>query len=164
MTIGMSWAKGLVSYVDVFDHKGPFIFFVNMLGFKFAGDKTGVFVVQLCFMIFTAIFLLKMAKLGEKSVFFSVLLTCFTISCLYIPLVADSEYWYEDGVRQGYDADNSAYRGEEIYDQETDSWYWLDNVQKGAKAKDKDVYLDTLAGEYAENKDTGTGKLISNNP
>lgn len=32
-TIGMIWAKGLVPYINAFDHKGPLIFFVNMLGY-----------------------------------------------------------------------------------------------------------------------------------
>lgn len=32
-TIGMAWAKGLVPYINAFDHKGPLIFFVNMLGY-----------------------------------------------------------------------------------------------------------------------------------
>lgn len=32
-TIGMCWSKGLLPYVGAFDHKGPFIFWVNMLGY-----------------------------------------------------------------------------------------------------------------------------------
>ncbi len=68
-------------------------------------------------------------------------------------------YWYEDGVRQGYDPDNAAYRGKEIYDPESDAWYWLDNVDQGKKAVSKDVYQESLAGEWAENAD-GTGKWV----
>ena len=37
------------------------------------------------------------------------------------------EYWYENGVRQGYDPNNASYRGKEIYDPGSDAWYWLDN-------------------------------------
>ncbi len=70
-----------------------------------------------------------------------------------------SWYWYEDGVRQGYDPDNSAYRGKEIYDPDSEAWYWLDNVQNGAKAVSKDVYQESDAGEWAENSD-GTGKWV----
>ena len=41
------------------------------------------------------------------------------------------DYWYEAGKRQGYDPNNAAYRGKEIYDPASDAWYWLDNVQQG---------------------------------
>ena len=68
-------------------------------------------------------------------------------------------YWYENGVRQGYDPNNADYRGKEIYDPDSDAWYWLDNVQQGAKAVSKDVYQESEAGQWAENAD-GTGKWV----
>ena len=60
-------------------------------------------------------------------------------------------YWYESGVRQGYRVKDDGsiddtYRGKEIYDPSTDAWYWLDNVQEGAVAKDKDVYQESDDG------------------
>ena len=66
--------------------------------------------------------------------------------------VGGVNYWYEKGVRQGYrtNADGSideSYRGKEIYDPSTDAWYWLDSVQQGAVAKDKDVYQDSKADD-----------------
>ncbi len=60
------------------------------------------------------------------------------------------QYWYENNVRQGYDANNGAYRGKEIYDPGTKAWYWLDNVQGGAKAVSKDVYQESLAGDWGD--------------
>ena len=69
------------------------------------------------------------------------------------------QYWYENGVRQGYDPRNASYRGKEIYDPESDAWYWLDNVQQGAKAVSKDVYQESGAGLWAERED-GTGKWV----
>ena len=57
------------------------------------------------------------------------------------------EYWYENGVRQGYDPNNASYRGKEIYDPGSDAWYWLDNVQQGAKAVSKDVYQESKADD-----------------
>lgn len=59
-------------------------------------------------------------------------------------------YWYENGIRQGYDPNNETYRGKEIYDPSTDAWYWLDNVQQGAKAVNKDVYQESLAGDWGD--------------
>lgn len=57
-------------------------------------------------------------------------------------------YWYEGGVRQGYNPDDASYRGKEIYDPGSDAWYWLDNVQLGAVAKNKDVYQESNAGDW----------------
>ena len=61
-------------------------------------------------------------------------------------------YWYENGVRQGYSTNedgsvNLAYRGKEIYDPSSNEWYWLDNVQLGAAAKSKDVYMESQADD-----------------
>ncbi len=68
-------------------------------------------------------------------------------------------YWYENGIKQGYDANRPDYRGKEIYDPLSDAWYWLDNVQGGAKAVSKDVYQESAAGQWAEKED-GTGKWV----
>ncbi|MCI7522676.1 leucine-rich repeat protein [Roseburia hominis] len=60
------------------------------------------------------------------------------------------DYWYENGIRQGYDPYNENYRGKEIYDPSSDAWYWLDNVQQGAKAVGKDVYQESAAGDWGD--------------
>ena len=66
----------------------------------------------------------------------------------------DGMYWYENGVLQGTEG-----RGKEIYDPESDAWYWLDAVQGGKKAVSKDVYQESWAGAYADRED-GTGKWV----
>lgn len=71
----------------------------------------------------------------------------------------DGKYWYEGGVRQGYDPEDRSYRGKEIYDADSDAWYWLDAIQYGAKAVNKDVYQESYAGIYADRAD-GTGKWV----
>ena len=58
------------------------------------------------------------------------------------------DYWYEGGKRQGYDPNNAAYRGKEIYDPASNGWYCLDNVQQGAKAVSKDVYQESSGGKW----------------
>ena len=78
--------------------------------------------------------------------------------------VDGESYWYENGERQGvkYNADGSidtSYRGKEIYDPSTDAWYWLDNVQNGAIAKSKDVYQESLAGDWGETTDENGNKI-----
>ena len=63
-------------------------------------------------------------------------------------------YWYENGVKQGTEG-----RGKEIYDPGTNAWYWLDAVDGGRMAKNKDVYLESWGGQYADRAD-GTGKWV----
>lgn len=64
------------------------------------------------------------------------------------------KYWYENGVKQG-----TAGRGKEIYDPNSDAWYWLDAVQGGAMTVSKDVYQESAAGQWADKPD-GTGKWV----
>ncbi|MBR2809875.1 MAG: hypothetical protein IKD69_00705 [Solobacterium sp.] len=59
------------------------------------------------------------------------------------------DYWFENGRRQGVMGDpknitDTLYgyeRGREIYDPESDGWYWLDCIYDGAKAADKEVWM-----------------------
>ena len=64
------------------------------------------------------------------------------------------KYWYENGVKQGTEG-----RGKEIYDPDSDAWYWLDAVQGGAMTVNKDVYQESKAGQWADRPD-GTGKWV----
>ena len=64
------------------------------------------------------------------------------------------KYWYEGDEIQGREG-----RGKEIYDPETDAWYWLDAIQDGAVAVNKDVYQESYAGAFADRED-GTGKWV----
>ena len=51
-------------------------------------------------------------------------------------------------MRQGWQPGSSNYRGKEIYDPASGAWYWLDNVQQGAKATSKEVYQDSNGGKW----------------
>ena len=44
-TIGKYWAEGSVPYRDLFDHKGPLIFFIDMVGYWIHG-RAGILVPQ----------------------------------------------------------------------------------------------------------------------
>ena len=48
-TIGKYWAQGYLPYVSLFDHKGPFIFLINAIGYAIC-DRTGVFIIQVLFL------------------------------------------------------------------------------------------------------------------
>lgn len=74
--------------------------------------------------------------------------------------VDGKQYWYENGIRQGYAPADPSYRGKEIFDPESNAWYWLDNDQQGAKAVSKDVYQESAAGQWAEDAESGTGKWV----
>ena len=59
------------------------------------------------------------------------------------------DYWFENGKRQAVEGDPKNIwdtlfgleRGREIYDPESDGWYWLDTVYEGAKAVGKEVWV-----------------------
>ncbi len=48
-TMGFSWANGLIPYKDLFDHKGPILYLINLLGFKIFSDFYGVLFVEIFF-------------------------------------------------------------------------------------------------------------------
>lgn len=60
------------------------------------------------------------------------------------------QYWYEDGIKLGTEG-----RGKEIYDPDSDAWYWLDSVQNGAKAVGKDVYMESNGGKWVRYDENG---------
>lgn len=58
---------GRIPYKELFDHKGPFIFFVDMLGFMITGNKSGIVIIQSIFSIITVNALFDLAKLHFNS-------------------------------------------------------------------------------------------------
>ncbi len=94
-------------------------------------------------------------------------------------VVGEKAYWYEEGIKQGTAADPKAVffddiaRGREIYDSDTDKWYWLDADADGAAAVSKEVFMpyvyqnekafdEVSMEENAENSDDGTEDYILN--
>ncbi len=73
--------------------------------------------------------------------------------------IGEFDYWYEDGVRQGYRPDDIYYQGMEMYDPETDGWYFLDNSNGGAKAVDTDVFFTYGGGTFPDRVD-GDGRWV----
>lgn len=68
-TIGKYWAQGYLPYVDLFDHKGPLIFFINAVGYAVCG-RTGVFILEVLTLALSewlAFELLKEAKLPRSA-------------------------------------------------------------------------------------------------
>lgn len=75
LTIGKAWALGKIPYKELFDHKGPIIYFIDMLGFKIAGTKSGVCVFQIIFMLVTVNALYNIGKLSSENPLCSVFTT-----------------------------------------------------------------------------------------
>lgn len=48
--IGKGWSEGKLPYVDLWDQKGPYIYFVNAVGYWLTGNKYGLFIVQIVFL------------------------------------------------------------------------------------------------------------------
>ena len=88
-------------------------------------------------------------------------------------------YWYENGIRQGTATDSKGVwgdgtnRGREIYDSESDGWYWLDSIYDGAKATGKEVWMpyiyqnedewnDESKRNIAYESDEGMGECVYN--
>ena len=44
--IGKGWTEGLIPYLDLWDNKGPLLYFINAMGFLLYGGKHGVFILQ----------------------------------------------------------------------------------------------------------------------
>lgn len=81
LTIGKAWMLGKIPYRDMFDHKGPVIFFVDMLGFMLTGNKSGVAVIQCVFIIVTLNALFSLGKLQSNSDGFGVIVS---VICLIL--------------------------------------------------------------------------------
>ncbi|MDE7371592.1 MAG: hypothetical protein K2N07_07620, partial [Desulfovibrio sp.] len=57
-TFGAAWHDGLIPYKDLFDHKGPVIFFMSLLGYWLGGDFYGIVYVEILnLFLFAALFL-----------------------------------------------------------------------------------------------------------
>ena len=63
--IGKYWAEGAVPYRDLWDLKGPFIFFMNAIGYWLTGSSLGVWLLQVLCMAVTIYALLKISTLQQ---------------------------------------------------------------------------------------------------
>lgn len=63
--IGKYWASGeALPYRDLWDLKGPIIFFVNALGYWLTGSKIGVFFIQLVSLSLSSVIAMRMLRWG----------------------------------------------------------------------------------------------------
>ncbi len=65
-TIAYSWVKGAVPYRDLFDQKGPIIYFVNALGFLLTGSRYGTSIIQILCIFFSMVYCHKLLLIEYK--------------------------------------------------------------------------------------------------
>lgn len=82
--IGKYWAEGVVPYTELFDHKGPYIFLVDAIGYGITGDKIGLVMVQILNLFITLVGIYKITLLfwtGKKAWLWTFLTLGFLTLC-----------------------------------------------------------------------------------
>lgn len=95
LTIGKAWYLGKLPYVDMFDHKGPFIFWIDMLGFAITnGQKYGVAILQTIFMFFSVLAFYKISQLHYKNRLYGCVVVIITL------IAMKRNYWEGNTVEE----------------------------------------------------------------
>lgn len=81
--IGWSMTEGYVPYVDLFDHKGLLLYFINYLG-ALISPMQGIWIIEMVFMFVSVAFAYKLArKFTNKSVSLFITLIAFSLMSAY---------------------------------------------------------------------------------
>ncbi len=68
--IGKQWLSGQVPYRDIFDHKGPMIFFIDMLGFILSSKElNGIMYIQMIFLFVSECLIYMLLKENKMGIF-----------------------------------------------------------------------------------------------
>lgn len=82
LLIGREWAAGKVPYRDMFDHKGPFIFLMDAIGWLISGTRYGVIAIQIIFLVVTCYFISKIASLYSQKLHYKILVILVTLTVM----------------------------------------------------------------------------------
>jgi len=82
IVIGKALVNGKSLYVDIFDHKGPILFFIEALGQLISSGRNGIFFLQVVFLYISLIFSYKTLILfcNKKTSLISILISIFILS------------------------------------------------------------------------------------
>lgn len=74
--IGRGWAEGRLPYADLWDSKGPLIFFINAVSFWLTGSAMGVYLLQIASLTLTFVFAYAWISryMGRRAAVFTCLL------------------------------------------------------------------------------------------
>lgn len=84
MSVAYAWLNGKVPYLEVFDHKGPLIYFIDMIALMlFDCNKTGISAIQIIFMCFSTIGVLYTCRLySNKNIYGTIGVVVFLFAVL----------------------------------------------------------------------------------
>ena len=83
--IGKYWAQDSIPYRDLWDMKGPFIYFINAIGYLLTDSRTGIYFIQIILMWFTLLSSYRICRqvVAPRQSFFIVLLSLANLSYIY---------------------------------------------------------------------------------
>lgn len=80
MTMGKMWLAGKIPYIQFFDHKGPWVFFCDMLGFWIGGGaRYGIMILQIIALAITFYYVLKLGRLVSENKLWSWMILAMTM-------------------------------------------------------------------------------------
>lgn len=79
--IGKYWSKGKMPYIGLWDSKGPFIFFINALGYSIINSSLGVLLIQIINLTVIEIFIYKIYRIefSKQKSFFLLIISLITL-------------------------------------------------------------------------------------
>ena len=82
--IGKGWTEGKIPYVDLWDQKGPYLYFINAAGYWFTGNKVGLYLIEILhyLFVFFLLYVLFRRKCSVKISLFLLLITAAHMSQL----------------------------------------------------------------------------------
>ena len=86
--------NGLVPYLDVFDHKGPLMYFINYVGLVINDNYIGIWILETLFAIISAIYIFKVANLFTNNKIKSIFVTILS-SYVFITFLEEGNYTEE---------------------------------------------------------------------
>lgn len=87
-SMGKGMMNGLIPYKDIFDHKGPFIFFIYSLGYLISNDSfLGIYIIESVFLFVNLIFAFKIASIFLNKQY------SFIVSLAYAVLIFNKTYY-----------------------------------------------------------------------
>lgn len=78
--LGKYWLEGFLPYKDLFDHKGPLLFFINAIGWTIH-PREGIMISQIIFMYLSLLLIWRMLDLYFDSLRLKIL--CFSLPLIY---------------------------------------------------------------------------------
>jgi hypothetical protein len=83
--IGKYWAQNNIPYKDLWDMKGPYIYFINAIGYHLTDSRTGIYVIQIILMWLTLLsaYYICRQEVAPRQSYFIILLSLASLSYIY---------------------------------------------------------------------------------